>query len=117
MRAERSPATTIPRSPGGRRNFTMRGKAAWASAGTGFPSAPTIPDSSGIFPLLASAKQMRPGMMKRYTGKSLRKAAKMLPRRAVLWSGAPSARWTMYWSVHQYQSPMIGAQISMPGHG
>ncbi len=41
----------------------------------------------------------------------------MLPRRAVRWSGAPSARWTMYWSVHQYHRPMIGAQISMPGQG
>ena len=47
----------------------------------------------------------------------MRKAAKMLPRRAVRWSGAPSARWTMYWSVHQYHSPMMGAQISMPGQG
>ena len=39
----------------------------------------------------------------------------MLPRRATVSFGAPRARWTMYWSVHQYQSPMIGAQISMPG--
>ena len=23
----------------------------------------------------------------------------------------------MYWSVHQYQRPMIGAQRSIPGHG
>jgi len=23
----------------------------------------------------------------------------------------------MYWSVHQYQSPMMGAQISIPGQG
>ena len=41
----------------------------------------------------------------------------MLPRRAIVSFGAPRARWTMYWSVHQYQRPMIGAQISMPGHG
>src|SRR5580658_2636990 len=56
-------------------------------------------------------------MMKRYTGESLRTAAKMLPWRATLWLGAPSARWTIYWSVHQYHSPMIGAQKSMPSHG
>ena len=23
----------------------------------------------------------------------------------------------MYWSVHQYQSPMTGAQMAMPSHG
>ncbi len=55
--------------------------------------------------------------MNRYTGKSLRKAAKMLPWRATFWFGAPSARWTMYWSVHQYQRPMTGAQIAMPSQG
>jgi len=65
MSAERRPATTIPRSPGGSRNFTISGNAAWHSAGTGLPSAPTIDESSGIFPLLASAKQIRPGMMNR----------------------------------------------------
>ena len=41
----------------------------------------------------------------------------MLPWRAILSSGAPRARWTMYWSVHQYHSPMTGAQIAMPSHG
>ena len=41
----------------------------------------------------------------------------MLPRRATVWFGAPRARWTMYWSVHQYHRPMIGAQKSMPSHG
>ena len=51
------------------------------------------------------------------TGSSLRKAAKIVPRRASRSSGAPSVRWTMYWSVHQYQRPMIGAQKSMPSHG
>src|SRR6516225_9142457 len=56
-------------------------------------------------------------MMNRYGGKSFRNAAKMLPRRASVSFGAPSARWTMYWSVHQYQRPMIGAQIAMPSHG
>ena len=58
-----------------------------------------------------------PGTMKMKTGSSLRQAAKMVPRRACVWSGAPSVRWTMYWSVHQYQRPTIGAQNSMPSHG
>src|SRR6478752_4307543 len=56
-------------------------------------------------------------MMNRYGGKSFRNAAKMLPRRACVSLGAASARCTMYWSVHQYQRPMIGAQIAMPSHG
>ncbi len=55
--------------------------------------------------------------MNRYTGNSFRNAAKMLPRRATLSFGAPSARCTIYWSVHQYHSPMTGAQIAMPSHG
>ena len=55
--------------------------------------------------------------MNRYTGKSLRKPAKMLPRRATCWFGATSARCTMYWSVHQYHRPMIGAQKSIPSQG
>src|ERR1041385_6255442 len=82
-----------------------------------WPSGPTMGASSGILPLLASAKQISPGIMKRYTGKSLRKAAKMEPRRASVSFLAPSARCTMYWSVHQYQRPTIGAQKSIPNHG
>ena len=41
----------------------------------------------------------------------------MVPRRASRSDGAPSARWTMYWSVHQYQSPTMGAQKSIPSQG
>ena len=41
----------------------------------------------------------------------------MLPRRATVSFGAPRARWTMYWSVHQYQRPMTGAQMAMPSQG
>ena len=41
----------------------------------------------------------------------------MLPRRAVCSFGAPKARCTMYWSVHQYHSPITGAQIAMPSQG
>ena len=58
-----------------------------------------------------------PGMMKMNTGRSFRKAAKIVPRRASLSLGAPSVRCTMYWSVHQYHNPMIGAQKSIPSHG
>jgi hypothetical protein len=38
-------------------------------------------------------------------------------RRATFSLGAPSARCTMYWSVHQYHRPMTGAQMAMPSHG
>ena len=41
----------------------------------------------------------------------------MLPRRAMLSLGAPRARWTIYWSVHQYQRPITGAQIAIPSKG
>ena len=41
----------------------------------------------------------------------------MLPRRATCSFGAPNARWTIYWSVHQYHRPMTGAQMAMPSHG
>ena len=41
----------------------------------------------------------------------------MLPRRATFSLGAPRARWTMYWSVHQYHNPITGAQIAMPSQG
>ena len=84
---------------------------------TAWPSGPIIGASSGILPLLASAKQIRPGMMNSGTGSSFRKEAKIEPRRASVSFFAPSARCTMYWSVHQYQRPTIGAQNSMPTHG
>jgi len=51
------------------------------------------------------------------TGSSFRYDAKMVPRRASRSLGAPSARCTMYWSVHQYQRPTMGAQTSIPSHG
>ncbi len=41
----------------------------------------------------------------------------MLPRRAICSFGAPRARCTIYWSVHQYHRPMIGAQMAMPSQG
>ena len=39
------------------------------------------------------------------------------PRLASVSLVAPSVRCTIYWSVHQYHRPMIGAQNSMPNHG
>jgi len=69
------------------------------------------------WPVFASASAIMPGMMKMKTGMSFKYEAKMVPRRASRSFGAPRARWTMYWSVHQYQSPMMGAQINMPSHG
>ncbi len=58
-----------------------------------------------------------PGMMKMNTGRSFKNEAKIAPRRASRSPGAPRARWTMYWSVHQYQRPMTGAQNSMLSQG
>jgi hypothetical protein len=50
-------------------------------------------------------------MTKMDTGSSLKKAAAMEPRRAPVSLGAPSARWTMYWSVHQYHRVTGGTHV------
>ncbi len=51
------------------------------------------------------------------TGKILRKPAKIVPAFAWPSSRAESTRWTMTWSVHQYQMPRIGAPKKMPVQG
>ena len=117
MSAASRPATTMPRMPVGSTSRTISGNAAWACAGTTLPLASTSTLRPPPCPVLASASAIMPGMMKMKTGSSLRKAAKIVPRRASVWFGAPSVRCTMYWSVHQYQRPMIGAQNSIPSHG
>ena len=43
------------------------------------------------------------------TGRILRNPAKIAPLRALFRSFAASALWTMCWSVHQYQKPIIAA--------
>ena len=53
--AESSPATTMPRIPGGSRYCTSMGKAPFDTAGIALPSGPIICASSGILPLLARA--------------------------------------------------------------
>ncbi len=58
----------------------------WTSSASSVPSAP----------FMARAKQIIPGMMKIKTGRSFRRAAKMLPRRASRSFGAPRVRCTMY---------------------
>ncbi len=58
-----------------------------------------------------------PGIMKMNTGSSFSAAEQIDPRRASCSFWAPSTRCTMYWSVHQYHKPMIGAQKSMPIQG
>ena len=60
---------------------------------------------------------MTPGMTKMNTGSTFRKPPKMVPRRASSSLAADSTRWTMNWSVHQYQTPRIGAPKRMPVHG
>src|SRR5687767_2936449 len=72
---------------------------------------------SGLIPLFANAKQIIPGMIKRKTGVSFKKAANIEPRLASFSFGAPNMRCTMYWSVHQYHNPIMGAQSNIPGHG
>src|SRR5678815_852675 len=72
---------------------------------------------SGLIPLFANAKQIIPGMIKRKTGVSFKKAANIEPRLASFSFGAPSIRCTIYWSVHQYHNPIMGAQSNMPGQG
>ncbi len=111
--AARRPATTIPRTPAGRTWATISGNAACRPASL----SSTARLSSVIRSVSTRAKQIIPGMMKINTGRSFRKDAKMVPRLASCSFGAQSDRWTMYWSVHQYHSPMIGAQKSMPSHG
>ena len=51
------------------------------------------------------------------TGQTLRKAPQSAPRRASVRFFAASVRWTMYWSVHQYQMPTMGEAIRMPSQG
>src|SRR4030095_11680128 len=68
-------------------------------------------------PLFANAKHIIPGIIKRKTGVNFRKAANIEPRLASFSFGAPSIRCTIYWSVHQYHNPIIGAQSNMPGQG
>ena len=95
--AASSPATTTPRSPTGSTCCTISGNAACASLRHGLPLASTSTAKLGHFAALGQApEQMMPGMMKMNTGSSFRNAAKMLPRRASVSFGAPSARCTMY---------------------
>ena len=60
---------------------------------------------------------MTPGITKMKSGSTLRKPPKIAPRRALSPFFAASTRWTMNWSVHQYQTPRIGAPSRMPVHG
>ena len=117
IKAASSPATTIPRTPTGKACLTISGNAAWHCSAIGLPFASSRTFNPSTCPVLARAKQSMPGMMKMKTGSSFRNAAKMVPRRASRSLGAPRARWTMYWSVHQYHKPTIGAQNSMPNQG
>jgi hypothetical protein len=111
------PATTMPRSPAGITLCTSNGYAPCAASATALPEASTMVSRPGARPVRARATAIMPGTMKMNTGRSLSSAAKVVPRRASRSLGALSVRCTMYWSVHQYHRPMIGAQKSMPSHG
>ncbi len=41
----------------------------------------------------------------------------MVPRRDSFWFLPESTRWTMNWSVHQYQKPMMAEPKRAPYHG
>ena len=79
--AASNPATTIPRTPIGSTCITSNGKAAWARS---LIRCPLASNNSlcreGFSPLFAKAKQIIPGMMKRNTGVSFKKPAKIVPR-------------------------------------
>jgi hypothetical protein len=49
-----------------------------------------------------------PGKTRMKTGRIFRAPAKSGPSWASFWERAPRTRWTMVWSVHQYQMPRIG---------
>ena len=118
IRAARRPATTIPRTPVGSTWDTSIGKACWALSRMSSPlESKNVCCSMAFCPLLARAKAIMPGMMKMKTGRSLSIAAAIEPRRASCSFWAERTRWTMYWSVHQYHSPMTGAQNSIPIQG
>ena len=110
IRAARIPQTTSPFTPAGSNFATSVGKAA-----SGIDSLNTSPLI--ITPFLLNAKAIIPGIRKRNTGSSFRYAPKMAPRRACFISLPERTRCTMYWSVHQYQKPMMEEPISAPSHG
>ena len=82
--ADSSPATTMPRIPGGsrylhhhrKRAFDCRSRSACRRVRSCAPAREPCRSSP-------ARKQISPGMMNRYTGNSFRNAAKMLPRRAI----------------------------------
>src|SRR2546427_415251 len=79
IRAASRPATTRPRMPAGMTFTTMSGNAACATSGIARPSGPTIAARPGARPVFASARAMRPGMMKMNTGSSFEHAAQLVP--------------------------------------
>ena len=60
---------------------------------------------------------MSPGSTSTNTGSIFRKPAKIVPALAWPSSLAESTRWTITWSVHQYQIPRIGAPRKIPVQG
>src|SRR5947199_6748367 len=96
------PASTKPLNPAGRSRVTSAGYAASAD-----------PPRMSAY----NAEAMIPGSTKMNTGRIFRNPAKMVPVRAALTFLAASTRCTICWSVHQYQTPRIGAPNTMPVQG
>src|SRR6056297_2243957 len=104
IKAAKSPAATNPRSPDGNKLLIKTGN---ASSGLSQCSSPRI----------FKVKAITPGIKNKNTGKSFNKAPKMVPLLPSLIFFAVNARCTMYWSVHQYQIPVIVLAISNEGQG
>ena len=106
INAANNPAMAIPFRPLGKKLVIMAGKALSASS-----------KEKLISPFCIKAKAITPGIKKINTGSNFRYPAKRAPFRALVMSFADKARCTIYWSVHQYQIPNIGAPNNIPVQG
>ena len=121
MSAAIIPATTRPRKPTGRSDWTSVGNTLSPSI-TFAPSTTLYISSWNGVPftvtlLCQSAKPSMPGTRKRNTGQSFSAPPQIAPRRAFVRFFAASVRWTMNWSVHQYQTPIVADATTTPSHG
>src|SRR6056297_31857 len=104
MSAANNPAATNPLKPDGNRLLIKTGKASSAF-------------SQCNSPRIFNVRAITPGIKNKNTGKSFNKAPKIVPRLPSLIFFAVKARCTIYWSVHQYQIPVIVLAISSEGQG
>ena len=97
IKAANRPATTIPLIPTGRTAATRRGKACCAFSFSIWPLlSKSASEIISTLPVSAKAKQIIPGIIKMNTGKSLRKAAAIVPLRASVRFADPRSLCTIY---------------------